>query len=84
MEYSDDDNYGQFYMLDEIEYNNTIRQARKDKLSDPRIDLLHINYSSTNNRPVQHILVGVAWCVGLICIGIASYCIVFIYYIQQL
>lgn len=73
IEHSDDDNYGQYYMLDDIEYNNTIRQTRKHKLSDPCIDLSH------NNLPSPPIIIRVAWCIGISCIGIASYCVIFIY-----
>jgi len=72
IEHSDDNGYGQFYMLDDIEYNN-VWQTRKHKLSDPCIDLSH------NNLPSPPIIVRVTWCVGISCIGIASCCVIFIY-----
>ena len=87
-EYFDDDDYGQFYILDNPEYtdysgyNNHIFQqkTRKHKLSDPYIDdLLPINNSSSNKGFYPPIIVRVGLCLGLSCIGFASYCAIYIY-----
>ena len=75
IESTDDDGYGQFYMLDDIEHNNAIQQkTRKHKLSDPCIDeLAYINQhqSPTSQLPIIYRMI---WCLGF-----TSCYIIFIY-----
>ncbi len=84
--YIDDDSFGQFCLIDEIEDNHEhiTQSIRKHKLSDPFIDELSYinnNYPSSNNE-LPSIINRVVLCIGLFCIGIVSCCIVFIYSIQ--
>ena len=76
IEHSDDDGYGQFYMLDDIEHNNAIQQkTRKHKLSDPCIDeLVYINQHQPPTNEQLPIIYRMMWCLGF-----TSCYIIFIY-----
>ena len=90
--YIDDDHFGQFCLIDEIEDNHEYitQSIRKHKLSDPFIDELSYinnNYPSSNNElpsnnKLPSIINRVVLCIGISCIGIVSCCAVFIYSIQ--
>jgi len=84
--YIDDDSFGQFCIIDDIEntHEHITQSIRKHKLSDPFINELSYitdDYPSSNNE-LPSIINRIVLCIGVSCIGLVSCCIIFIYSIQ--